>query len=119
MSTPLAFGYVRLGRPDKTRLEALRRSIRAFCGREGGLALDLVFADSGVPSTEPVRPGWTALIDVLSQAKAHAVVLPTLNHLSRDPVLRAELRAQITQTGALICLLPPAESQHHDRKPAG
>ncbi len=118
MSTPLAFGYIRLGRPDRTRLEALRRGIRAFCGREG-LALDLVFADSGVQGTELVRPGWTALIDVLGQAKAHAVVLPTLDHLSRDPVLRAELRAQITQTGAAICLMPPAANQHRDRKPAG
>ncbi len=53
------------------------------------------------------------------QAKARAVVLPTFDHLSRDPVLCAELRAQITQTGAAICLLPPAANQQRDQKPAG
>ncbi len=118
VSTPLAFGYIRLNRPDSTRLEALRRSIRAFSSREG-LALDLVFADIGVPGTEPTRPGWTALIDVLGQAKAHAVVPPSLGHLSEDPVLRAELRAQITQTGAAICLMPPTASRQCAKKPAG
>ena len=117
MSAPVVFGYIRLSRPDNSRLELLRGDIREFCIREG-LALDLVFADSGVNDIDLVRPGWTALIDALAQANAYAVVVPTLDHLSRDPVLRAELRAQITQTGATICLMPPATVHERDLSPA-
>ena len=109
MSTSaLAYGYVRLSRADSRRLEQLRRQIAAYCDREG-LALELVFADAGAPDTEPVRPGWIALLDVLALSRAEAVVvLPTLEHLSRDPVLRAEMRTCITASGARAAIMPAA-----------
>ncbi len=95
----LTFGYVRLTRPNPVRLERLRARIATYCAREG-LMLELVFADSGLSDTELRRPGWTALLDVLDQSGFHTVVLPSLDHLSRDPVLRAKLRAQLTTSGA-------------------
>jgi DNA invertase Pin-like site-specific DNA recombinase len=105
--TALVYGYVRLSRPDGRRLGRLRRDIAAYCRREG-LPLALVFADSGVSDTELMRPGWTALLDVLGQVTVQAVVLPTLDHLSRDPVLRSEMRTQITEAGAMVSVMPSA-----------
>ena len=103
------YGYVRLSRADGRRLTRLRRRIAAHCEREG-LALELVFADTGVPDTNPIRPGWTALLDVLAPSRAEAVVvLLSLDHLSRDPVLRAEMRTCITAAGARVAVMPPAE----------
>lgn len=103
------YGYVRLSRTDGRRLERLRRQIAAYCEREG-LTLELVFADAGVPDTDQVRPGWAALLDVLAPSRAEAVVvLPTLDHLSRDPVLRADMRTCITAAGARVAVMPPAE----------
>jgi DNA invertase Pin-like site-specific DNA recombinase len=107
-TSALAYGYVRLSRADSRRLEQQRRQIAAYCDREG-LALELVFADAGAADTEPVRPGWIALLDVLALSRAEAVVvLPTLEHLSRDPVLRAEMRTCINASGARAAIMPAA-----------
>ncbi|HSV64949.1 MAG TPA: recombinase family protein [Mycobacteriales bacterium] len=76
MATPRAFGYVRLARANPTEVERMRLRVANHCVREG-LALELVFADNGVSDTALVRPAWTALLDVLHQAEAPVVVLPT------------------------------------------
>jgi len=72
----------------------------------------LVFADSGVPESVAVRPGWTALLDHIGRSGAQVVVLPAVEHLSGDPVLRAEMRGRITAAGARLAVLPatPAPS---------
>ena len=75
MSASLAFGYVRLSRADAARVRRLRQQIGEYCAREG-LALELVFADSGMGDAELVRPGWTALLDVLGQATGPVVAGP-------------------------------------------
>jgi len=104
VSVSVVFGYVRLSRADPP---GVRRQIGAYCAREG-LALELVFADSGIGDAELVRPGWTALLDALRRTGGPVVVLPTLDHLSRDPVLRAELRTQLSAAGATVTVMSNA-----------
>jgi len=104
MSVSVVFGYVRLSRADSGGVRRLRRRIDAYCAREG-LALELVFADSGIGDAELVRPGWTALLDALRRTGGPVVVLPTLDHLSRDPLLRAELRTQLSEAGATVAVV--------------
>jgi hypothetical protein len=76
-----------------------------YCQQEG-LALDLVFADMNMPSTQSLRPGWTALLDVLALRDARLVVVPSGDHLSRDPTLQAKLRTQLGAVGAVALALP-------------
>ena len=91
-------------------MRRLRRQMDAYCAREG-LALELVFADSGIGDTELVRPGWTALLDALRRTGGPLVVLPTMDHLSRDPVLRAELRTQLSEAGATVTMMSNAAAR--------
>jgi len=85
-------------------VERWRGRIADYCQQEG-LALELMFADLAVSDTELVRPGWTALLDVLGQTGGQ-VVVPTEDHLSRHPVLRADLRAQLAAAGAMALVMP-------------
>ncbi len=105
MTAPRVFGYVRVGSRHKARVERWRARIAEYCAQEG-LALELVFADLAVSDTELVRAGWTALLDVLNLKDAQIVVVPTEDHLSRDPVLRADLRAQLAAAGARALVMP-------------
>ena len=105
MTAAGVFGYVRVGGRHKARMERWRARIADYC-REEGLALELVFADSGVSGTELERAGWTALLDVLSLKDGPVVVLPNNNHLSRDPGLQVELRAQLVVAGAVVVVMP-------------
>jgi DNA invertase Pin-like site-specific DNA recombinase len=104
VTAPRVFGYVRVG-SHRERVERWRVRIAAFC-RVEGLALELVFADSAVSDTELVRPGWTALLDVLGSKGAQVVVVPAEDHLSRDPVLRADMRAQLAAVGVTVVVMP-------------
>jgi hypothetical protein len=99
------FGYVRLTRPDRERLKRLRQQITDYCRAEE-LSLELVFGDSGIGDTVLTRPAWTALMDRLNYSAAYAVVVPTLDHLSRDVTLRAEQRTQVVVTGAALLVMP-------------
>ena len=114
VSAAPTLGYVRLSRADSRRLGQLRRDIVTYCEREG-LALELVFGDSGVSDTEMVRPGWTALLDVLDRSGGQ-VVLPTLDHLSRDSTLRADMRAQLTRAGATLVVMPASPTTDECRR---
>jgi DNA invertase Pin-like site-specific DNA recombinase len=103
MDLSVAYGYVRLTDVNKAKLQRLRRDIAVYCEREG-LALAVVFADVGVRHTELVRPGWTALMDAVRSGRGRTVVVLTLDHLSRDPTLREDMRAQLGGAGAAVCV---------------
>jgi len=45
-------------------------------------------------------------MDRLSYTSAQAIVVPSLDHLSRDQTLRAELRTQVTAAGAVVLVMP-------------
>jgi Resolvase, N terminal domain len=105
VASDVVFGYVRLARSDQSRLRGLRQQIVCYCGAEE-LSLELVFGDCGVHDNVLTRPGWTALMDRLSYTSAYAVVVPSLDHLSRDPVLRTELRTQVVASGAVVLVMP-------------
>jgi len=111
VTTSRVFGYVRVSSRHKGRVKRWRARITDYC-RQEGLALELVFADSAVSDTEVVRPGWTALLDVLNPRNAQLVVVPSDDHLSRDPVLRADLRAQLAAAGAMAVVMPRKRTSH-------
>lgn len=103
---PTAFGYLRLSRSDGRKLTRLRSEVAAYCTSEN-LALELVLADSGISGLKLVRPGWTALLDLLGRAASGAiVVVPDLSHISEDQMIRAELRTQINEVGAALRVMP-------------
>jgi hypothetical protein len=87
-------------------VERWRTRIAAYCQQEG-LPLELVFADAGVSDANLERAGWTALLDVLRLHDAPVVVLPNGNHLSCEPGLQIELRAQLVVAGATVVVMPP------------
>lgn len=110
MSAPPVFGYVRAATAHRRRVERWRTRIASYCGHEG-MALELVFADVDVASTQLVRPAWTALLDVLALREFHMVIVPSGDHLSCDPLLQADLRAQLAAAGAVVVAMPRAAVQ--------
>lgn len=118
MSGPLTFGYVRVATAHKSRVERWRRRIGDYC-RQEGLALELVFADLAVPSTQSLRPGWIALLDVLALRAAQTVIVPSNDHLSRDLELQAELRAQVADLGASVVAIPRTTARLRQRASDG
>ena len=105
MSGPLTFGYVRVASARPAWVERWRQRILEHCQREG-LTLDLVFADIAVPSTQRLRPAWTALLDVLTTHDASVVIVPHIDHLSRTAEIRFELQAQLAVLGTAAITLP-------------
>jgi DNA invertase Pin-like site-specific DNA recombinase len=106
VATPRVFGYVRVTSRHRARVERWRVRIADYC-RQEGLALELVFADAGVSDTVLERAGWTALLDVVRLNDAPVVVvLPNDYHLSREPGLQVELRAQLAAAGAAVVVMP-------------
>jgi len=101
VTTSMVFGYVRLDPPDGYRADLFRRRIAQYCAGRG-LALELTFADNGVPDTATTRPGWTALLDALSRTGANSVVIPALGHLSRNSIVRGGVWA-VVGCGAAVC----------------
>lgn len=81
---PLIYGYVR-GAPE-TRDEETRqaeRELRQFAEVEG-FCLNTIFHDCDNGS----YAAWNELTEELERAGAHHVIVPSLAHLSRHPILR-------------------------------
>lgn len=82
MIRPLALGYLRLHTADSPNVTlALTAKLQAFAEKEH---LNLVHADSfDPPVTASHRAGFCALMDGLRRTSAHAVIIPSADHLSR------------------------------------
>jgi DNA invertase Pin-like site-specific DNA recombinase len=104
MPASRVFGYIRVEYPDRTRIERWRSEIARYCEQER-LALITVYADNGVSGTEMIRPGLAALLVGLSKVAVDAVVVPSLGHLSDEPVLQEELCARIIGSGAALLVI--------------
>ncbi len=116
------FGYVRLPTAAVASVaERWRCRIIAHCATEG-LSPELVFVDNGVPDTAWIRPRWAALLDILGVDDGlddgpPLVILPSLAHLSSDPVALARMRTQLDRAGATTSTMPrtPPHCRRRDR----
>lgn len=96
-------GYVRTnGKPAKVRSECKR--IQSYCDKHG-FTLAQTFIDHRVPSATLIRPGLTALVDVLQLPDIAAAVVPSPHHLSWNPDLFEVIRQRICRTGARLIFL--------------
>ncbi len=105
------FGYVCLSDAGvPATVDRWRTRVAAHCQHED-LALELVFVDNGATDVAAIRPGWTALLDVLGLDRnpwegQPLVVLPGLTHLSEDLAVLARMRAELDHAGARTVLMP-------------
>ncbi|MBW4721990.1 recombinase family protein [Saccharothrix obliqua] len=95
----LVYGYVRVGEGVRVGLDAYRSEVRDHARRHG-LLLGGVFVDVRVGQPAATRPGLRALLDVVRQLRPHAVVVPSLWHLSGDP---RESRSLVERVGLSGC----------------
>ncbi len=102
---PLALGYLRRQAGDyrQTR-DALIVDMHGFAEREG-LTLGDVFTDAFDASGERQgRSAFCALMDALRRSGAHAVIIPSPCHLSRQPE-SYRMRSAIIEREAGVRLL--------------
>lgn len=100
----LVYGYIRVDSPDETQIAALRKTIGEYC-REHDYRLVTICCDRGSDGSEIARPGFTAALDALALPTSHALLVPTLEHLSPDRIIRQGLHRQIKRTGAKLLTL--------------
>ena len=104
MSVYKAVGYIKTEYPDLAAVKRWKGRIQRYCAAKE-LPLGAIYVDNGMASSEMVRAGFAALLVDLSQTEAGAVVIPSLEHLSDEPIVREALRAQILRSGAIILAL--------------
>lgn len=90
----LVHGYVRMAEPDKATIALACKDISSYC-RLSGYRLGSIFIDRDVPDHVFARTGFTNLLDAMREAQVHAVVVPTLDHLSPEPFVRDALLRMI------------------------
>jgi len=98
------YGYLLAEDSDEIQIGLWRKEVAAFCEARG-YRLVLIFADWGIPHGQVARIGFTALLDVLELRTAHAVVLPSIDHLSGENHAIAVLRRLVRRTGSQLVLI--------------
>lgn len=98
---PLVYGYLRSATYQPLYIEACRRALERYCGKEK-LLLCGVFTDYGVAADRVVRPGFTGLCDVLRLPDSFAAVIVKAEHLATDARITKLLAEQVRATGARL-----------------
>jgi hypothetical protein len=104
---PLAFGYLRLHVTDPPEVtDRLITALHAHADREG-LALADIYLDLFDPPTDhPDRSGFCTLMDALRRHDTCTVLIPTPEHLSRQPDSYAARRTIIeAEAGARLLVI--------------
>jgi DNA invertase Pin-like site-specific DNA recombinase len=103
----VVYGYLRPETPDELEIAAWRKDMAHFC-REAGYRLAGVFIDRGVPHDCVKRPGLGGLLDVLALPETYGLVVPGIEHLSRDQATLMVLGLLISRTDAHIIVMARA-----------
>lgn len=98
---PVVYGYLRAERPDEIEIGLWRKELVRFCEQQG-YRLEVVITDRRVEGDVTKRIGFTAVLDVLELSNSHAVVVPSLDHISPCPHTRALLFREIKRTASLV-----------------
>ncbi|MEV8440782.1 recombinase family protein [Actinosynnema sp. NPDC051121] len=100
----VVWGYLSSEQADDTRIAAWRHAIARYC-RSRGLTLAGVRLDRGLPSDQIVRPGFSALLEVLELPTSTGVVVPHPDQLSRDGNAQALLTRRIRHTASRLLFI--------------
>jgi hypothetical protein len=101
---PVVHGYVRMEWPDETEIAELREDISAYC-KVNGYRLGEVFVDRGVPDDVFARTGFIDLLDSVRVTQAHAVVVPTVEHLSSEAFVQDALKRMVEHANAELLVV--------------
>jgi hypothetical protein len=104
----LVHGYIRMEEPDEAQITAMRMDLGAFCV-SSDFRLGLVFIDRGVPGDAFARKGYIDLLDAIRDTEAHAVLVPTLDHLSTQEFVRDALIRMAERAGAKVIVVYEAD----------
>ncbi|ONI85697.1 hypothetical protein ALI22I_28460 [Saccharothrix sp. ALI-22-I] len=100
----VVWGYLHTEQADEIEIAALRHEIAAFCRRRG-LKLAGVRIDRRLPTDQIVRPGFSALLEVLELRESYGVVVPHLDRLSEEVNARALLTQRIKHTATELIVI--------------
>ncbi|MCS7475922.1 recombinase family protein [Umezawaea endophytica] len=102
---PTVYGYVRHDQADEVLIAFQKKEIQQFC-RARSIQLQEIFVDRHTGGNDAGRTSFIRLVDALSIGNSLGVVLPDLNHLSPNEVVRLRLLDQIVPTGADVIVIP-------------
>lgn len=100
----VVWGYLHTEQADEIEIAALRHEIAAFC-RAHDLKLVGVRIDRWLSTDQVVRPGFSALLEVLELPESYGVVVPHLDRLSEEENARALLIQRIKRTAAELIVI--------------
>jgi hypothetical protein len=102
--SPLTFGYLCLGYPDRLAIRLLSASIVQYCELKG-LTLATIFADNGLVESVSIQPAFASLLTALDIHNGSRVVIPAINYLSIDIKTQQTLRAQVAERNASLLVM--------------
>lgn len=98
---PAAFGYIAVQHADEVRIEQFHDQLMAYA--EGhGLTVVEIYVDRRVLPGSLLRPGFDTLVGDLKRYSQARVLVPTADHLSPAPSVRAAFLAVLTELGATV-----------------
>lgn len=98
---PATFGYISVQHSDKVRIEQFHDQITAYA--EGhDLTIVEIYVDRRVLPGSLLRPGFDTLVGDLKRCSQARVLVPTADHLSPAPSVRAAFLAVLTELGATV-----------------
>lgn len=100
----VVYGYLRPEESDALEISSWHKDMAHFCG-EAGYQLAGVFTDRGVPHDCVKRAGLSGLLDVLELPETFGLVVPSIEHLSRDDTTLKILALLISNTKAHIIVM--------------
>ena len=101
------WGYLHSEDGNGIEIAAWRREIAVYC-RSRELTLAGVRVDRGLPTDQIVRPGFSALLEVLELPTSVGVVVPHPDHLSRDVNAQAMLTRLVRRTASSLIFIDDA-----------
>ncbi len=98
---PAAFGYIAVQHADEAEIEQFHDRIMA-CAEEHGLTIVEIYVDRRIIPGSLLRPGFDTLVGDLKRYSQSRVLVPTADHLSPAPSVRAAFLAVLTELGAAL-----------------
>lgn len=101
---PLIYGYMSIEEPDEVATPLLCHDMTKFC-QLNNYRLGSIFIERGVPDGTFARTGFANMLDVLRRPEAHAVLVPTMDHLSSHELVRTALLGLVRRTNSMVLVM--------------
>ncbi|MCM3920615.1 recombinase family protein [Frankia sp. AiPs1] len=98
---PAAFGYIAVQHADEAEIEQFHDQLMAYAESHELVVIE-IYVDRRIIPGSLLRPGFDSLVGELKRHSQSRVLVPTADHLSPAPSVRAAFLAVLTELGAAL-----------------